>query len=103
LLNLRWLLRHHLAMAERPGVETRVIEQLAAIVEVLGLGDTEPADYFTDYLTGFGWSPRLRDYGISREALPSIVDAGLGSRARVENNPIELDRHEVLHELSAIF
>ncbi len=103
LLNLRWLLRHNLAMAERPGVEARVVEQLAAIIEVLGLGDREPADYFTDYFTGFGWSPRLRDYGISRDALPSIVDAGLSSRARVENNPIELDRHEVLHELCAVF
>jgi alcohol dehydrogenase class IV len=103
LLNLQWLLRHHLAAAGRPGADARFVERLAAIVEVLGLGAREPADYFSDYFTGFGWSPRLRDYGISRGALSSIVDAGLGSRARVANNPVELDRHAVLQELTAVF
>ncbi|MFF3570924.1 phosphonoacetaldehyde reductase [Nocardia jiangxiensis] len=103
LLNLQWLLRHNLAMAGRPGGEARVVEQLAAIVELLDLGDREPTDYFTEYFTGFGWSPRLRDYGISRDALPSLVDAGLGSRARAENNPIKLHHHEALRGLHSVF
>ena len=103
LLNLQWLLPHNRAMAERPGAEPPAVEQLAGIVEVLGIGDQEPAEYFADYFTGFGWSPRLRDYGIGRAALPSLVDAGLRTRARAENNSFALNRPEVLERLRAVF
>ncbi|MCK9896091.1 iron-containing alcohol dehydrogenase [Frankia sp. AgB32] len=106
LLNLRWLLPLHLAMAQRPGVESRVVEHVTDIVEVLGLAGRERTDCFTDcfteYFTAFGWSPRLRDYGIGRDALPSLVDAGLATRARAGNNPIELDRDLVLRAMATV-
>lgn len=101
LLNLQWLLRHNLAMA--PGAQTPVSNTLADIVAALDLGDREPADYFSDYFTGFGWSPHLRDYGISRAALPSLVEAGLGSRARAENNPITVSHQAALRGLESVF
>jgi len=56
----------------------------------------------TDVVKKLGFSARLRDYGIGREALSFLADNAL-TKGRSDNNPRKVDRVDVLKLLRAIF
>ncbi|MEU5692000.1 phosphonoacetaldehyde reductase [Actinosynnema sp. NPDC020468] len=91
LLNLSWLLPYNI---ERAGVPE--------VVALLGATGRDPLDVVVGAFGRFGWSHRLRDYGVTRDDLPALVDAGLGVRARADNNPAPLERGEVLEGLRRV-
>jgi alcohol dehydrogenase class IV len=55
-----------------------------------------------EIMKNLGFSARLRDYGIEREALSFLADNAL-TKGRSDNNPRQVDRDEVLRLLEEIY
>lgn len=86
MLNLPWLVRANLA-AGAP--------RLADIAGQLGCRAEELDDRLTALIRAHGWSPRLRDHGVSRGELAGLIEHALGNTQRATNNPVALDAADV--------
>ena len=76
----------------------------AALADALGAASVETLpDRLEQLIAGCGIKAGLSAYGIPRDALPRIVDAGLGVTRLLKNNPREITRSDALRIYEAAF
>jgi alcohol dehydrogenase class IV len=76
----------------------------AALADALGTASVETLpDRLEQLIADCGIKAGLSAYGIPRDALPRIVDAGLGVTRLLKNNPREITRSDALRIYEAAF
>jgi alcohol dehydrogenase class IV len=76
----------------------------AALADALGAASVETLpDRLEQLIAGCGIKAGLSAYGIPRDALPRIVDAGLGVTRLLKNNPREITRSDAIRIYEAAF
>ncbi|MGW4562794.1 phosphonoacetaldehyde reductase [Streptomyces sp. NPDC004561] len=96
LLQLRWLFDHNRDRAGTAGGGPEIAE----LARLLDVEHRAAGEMFTELLRRHGWSPRLRDHGVTAADLDSLVRAGLAAGARARNNPVALDPDAVRDALA---
>ena len=100
MIHLCWLYQYNLMNASALCTDPRgsgfVNDRLTEIAAALGVDVAQVSSVFHDALSLNGWSARLRDYGVSRNDLPVLVDCGLGHRGRSDRNPVAISRAAAL-------
>jgi len=88
----------------QPGVQTGDIQKIFSMLfSLFGVEDIGGLrESLMEVMKKLGFSARLRDYGIEREALSFLADNAL-TKGRSDNNPRKVDRDEVLRLLEDIY
>jgi alcohol dehydrogenase class IV len=78
-------------------------ESFSILFSLFGVdGIDQLRERLMDVIKKFGFSARLRDYGIGQEAFSFLADNAL-TKGRSDNNPRKVDRDEVLRLLAEIY
>ncbi len=79
-------------------------ERHAALAEAIGAASVaDLPDALSRIIAQCGIDPRLSSYGITRDALPRLADAGLLVTRLLKNNPREVQREDALRIYEAAF
>ena len=86
------------------GVQTaRIQKSFSILFSLFGIDGIDGLrERVMDIMKNLGFSARLRDYGIGREALSFLADNAL-TKGRSDNNPRKVDKVDVLKLLREIF
>jgi phosphonopyruvate decarboxylase len=105
-IHLRWLYEHNVANASSACLDSRgrdfVHDRLTDIARSLGASPARVPSVLSAALSRNGWPLRLRDYGVSRPDLPSLIECGLGHRARSGRNPVAVSPEAALAALERL-
>ncbi len=103
MMHLCWLYEHNFAKAgsscSHPLGSGFVNDRLTDIASSLEVSPIQVPSILRGGLAENGWSARLRDYGVGRPDLPTLVKYGLGYRGRCDRNPVTISPEAALAAL----